>query len=176
MLSQEVVRSLYPGCPFEREVLGLEMVQLILSELLPVDAFGGRNDGNGALGEVRAAPAMGTLLYRTIMFIGIDETVKMVTSAWTSQNRYGNRRGLFVRRTEFPALRVVRSHIKTNAYAWFVACPDVYARRALRGAMLPLVRSARAGSVVGNCLEHRHVAVLDIDVERQEALRAERTL
>ncbi|CAM9203468.1 unnamed protein product, partial [Ectocarpus sp. 8 AP-2014] len=34
-LCQEVLRSLYPGCPFEREVLGLEMAQLILSELLP---------------------------------------------------------------------------------------------------------------------------------------------
>lgn len=38
---------MYPGCPFEREVLGLEMVQLVLSELMPVEG------SQSALAKVR---------------------------------------------------------------------------------------------------------------------------
>lgn len=57
-----MLRSLYPGCPFEREVLGLEMVQLVLSEMLPaedveVEGHEGTGHGKGALAKVRSCSA-----------------------------------------------------------------------------------------------------------------------
>ncbi|CAM9200948.1 unnamed protein product [Ectocarpus sp. 13 AM-2016] len=54
-LCQEVLRSLYPGCPFEREVLGLEMARLILSELLPSDEMVASNESETALVKVASS-------------------------------------------------------------------------------------------------------------------------
>ncbi|CAM9242712.1 unnamed protein product [Ectocarpus sp. 4 AP-2014] len=54
-LCQEVLRSLYPGCPFEREVLGLEMVQLILSELLPSEEMVASDESETALAKVASS-------------------------------------------------------------------------------------------------------------------------
>ncbi len=50
---QEVLRSLYPGCPFEREVVGLELVQLVLSELLPAGEPGA---SKATLSKVQPSP------------------------------------------------------------------------------------------------------------------------
>lgn len=50
--SQVVLESLYPGCPFEREVLGLEILQLVLSELLPSEGKGRRQAEEPRLAEV----------------------------------------------------------------------------------------------------------------------------
>lgn len=46
---------MYPGCPFEREVLGLEIVQLVLSELVPVpvDSSNSTAQRENALAKVR---------------------------------------------------------------------------------------------------------------------------
>lgn len=49
---QELLQSLYPGCPFEREVLGLEMIQLMLSELLPPEESDGVNQRKHTLAKV----------------------------------------------------------------------------------------------------------------------------
>lgn len=38
-----VLESLYPGCPYEREVLGLEILQLVLAELLDSEGRGKRH-------------------------------------------------------------------------------------------------------------------------------------
>eukprot|EP00903_Cladosiphon_okamuranus_P018216 g16755.t1 len=51
-LCQEVLRSLYPGCPFEREVVGLELVQLVLSELLPIVEMDGTTQTKATLSKV----------------------------------------------------------------------------------------------------------------------------
>lgn len=50
---QEVLRSLYPGCPFEREVVGLELVQLVLSELLPAGELDAPTQSKATLSKVR---------------------------------------------------------------------------------------------------------------------------
>ncbi|CBJ32757.1 conserved unknown protein [Ectocarpus siliculosus] len=54
-LCREVLRSLYPGCPFEREVLGLEMAQLILSELLPSEELVASTESETALAKVASS-------------------------------------------------------------------------------------------------------------------------
>ncbi|CAN0161291.1 unnamed protein product [Ectocarpus sp. 6 AP-2014] len=54
-LCQEVLRSLYPGCPFEREVLGLEMAQLIMSELLPSEELVASTESETALAKVASS-------------------------------------------------------------------------------------------------------------------------
>eukprot|EP00752_Nemacystus_decipiens_P004263 g3894.t1 len=51
-LCQEVLRSLYPGCPFEREVVGLEIVQLVLSELLPMGELDSSTQSKATLSKV----------------------------------------------------------------------------------------------------------------------------
>ncbi|CAM9102187.1 unnamed protein product, partial [Hapterophycus canaliculatus] len=51
-LCQEVLKSLYPGCPFEREVLGLELVQLVLSELQPAEGLDVSKQARGTLAHV----------------------------------------------------------------------------------------------------------------------------
>lgn len=50
---QELLRSLYPGCPFEREVVGLELVQLVLSELLPVGELDASTQSKATLSKVK---------------------------------------------------------------------------------------------------------------------------
>lgn len=42
-LCEVVLESLYPGCPYEREVLGLEILQLVLAELLDSEGRGKRH-------------------------------------------------------------------------------------------------------------------------------------
>lgn len=42
---QVTLETLYPGCPFERQVLGLEITQLLMIELAPA------GEGNVKLGE-----------------------------------------------------------------------------------------------------------------------------
>ncbi|CAM9609567.1 unnamed protein product, partial [Ectocarpus sp. 12 AP-2014] len=49
------LRSLYPGCPFEREVLGLEMAQLILLELLPSEELVASTESETALSKVASS-------------------------------------------------------------------------------------------------------------------------
>lgn len=53
LLWQEVLRSLYPGCPFEREVVGLELVHLVLSELLPAGELDASTQSNATLSKVK---------------------------------------------------------------------------------------------------------------------------
>lgn len=59
---QEVLRSLYPGCPFEREVLGLEMAQLMLSELLPAEEMVASKESETALAKVCSVSLALTLI------------------------------------------------------------------------------------------------------------------
>lgn len=54
---------MYPGCPFEREVLGLELVQLVLSELVPVDGTNGTDQRERPLAKVRACVSFMDSLY-----------------------------------------------------------------------------------------------------------------
>lgn len=60
---KEVLRSLYPGCPFEREVLGLELVQLVLSELVPVDGTNGADQRESPLAKVRVCVCLPWIVY-----------------------------------------------------------------------------------------------------------------
>lgn len=60
---QEVLKSLYPGCPFEREVLGLELVQLVLSELLPTDDLDVPKQGDASKQVAVSDQAKGTLAH-----------------------------------------------------------------------------------------------------------------
>ncbi|CAB1101686.1 unnamed protein product [Ectocarpus sp. CCAP 1310/34] len=73
-LCQEVLRSLYPGCPFEREVLGLEMAQLILSELLPSEEMVASNESETALAKV----ASSSLFCRH----WVDTLLSLLGSSW----------------------------------------------------------------------------------------------
>ncbi|CAM9221310.1 unnamed protein product [Ectocarpus fasciculatus] len=73
-LCQEVLRSLYPGCPFEREVLGLEMAQLILSELMPAEETVASKESEAALAKV----ASSSLFCRH----WVDTLLSLLGSSW----------------------------------------------------------------------------------------------
>lgn len=60
-LQQEVLQSLYPGCPFEREVLGLEIAQLVLSELVPLEELEAHGENQGALVKVCCSHRLSSL-------------------------------------------------------------------------------------------------------------------